>query len=74
MTLTDFKAALTRTRLSLDGRATHGALLVLVDGASSPDAALQAECSHQAIAKAVKVIRRAAERCAYCGAKVKRGA
>ncbi|MEK6591980.1 MAG: hypothetical protein AABZ67_02745 [Pseudomonadota bacterium] len=72
MTLTEFKAALAMTRLSIDGRATLGALLVLVDGKTRIEAAQAAECSHQAVARSIAKICRATKRCGYCGAKVKR--
>ena len=71
MTLTDFKAALAMTRLSLDGRATYGALLVLVDGMNINAITPTAHCSRQAVEAAIRKIRRAIKRCPYCGAKVK---
>lgn len=72
MTLSEFRAALERTRLSLDGRATLGALLELVDGKKRSEAALESGCSHQAISRAIRAVRRALKRCPYCGSKVKR--
>ena len=72
MTPAAFKSALAATRLSLDGRATYGALLELVDGKNRADAAREAGCSHQAVARAVAKIRRAVGRCPECGARVRR--
>ena len=72
MTLTEFKSALSGTRLSLDGRATLGALLELVDGKPRTVAAREARCSHQAIGAAISRIRRALKRCPYCGGKITR--
>ena len=71
MTLTDFKAALAMTRLSIDGRATLGALLVLVDGQKRDDAATEAGCSASAVSAVIGKISRAAKRCPRCGGKVK---
>ena len=71
MTAAEFKAAVSRTRLSLDGRATLGALVVLVDGRSMREAVLEAGCTHQAVTAAVARIRRALKRCPYCGGKVR---
>ena len=68
MTLTDFKSAVAQTRLSLDGAATFGALLVLVDGNEVRQAAITAECTRQAIGAAIAKIERATKRCPYCGA------
>lgn len=73
MTGAEFKLAVGRTRLSLDGQATYGALLVLVDGRDVEDAAPLAGCSRQAIAAAVGRIKRAILKCPYCGQKVRRG-
>jgi hypothetical protein len=72
LTLSDFKSALASTRLSLDGRATYGALLILVDGLHPDDAAEGADCSRQAIEAAIAKIERATMRCSHCGARVKR--
>jgi len=72
MTLAEFKAAVAATRLSLDGRATYGALMVLVDGMEIEPAAMAAECSRQAVEAAIAKIRHAIKRCPYCGAKLKR--
>ena len=69
MTPADFKTAVTLARLSLDGRATYGALLVLVDGHKVNDAAASAECSEQAVRTSIRKITRAALACPYCGAK-----
>ncbi len=71
MTLTDFKVALNLTRLSVDGRATLGALLVLVDGLTLENARQEAKCSRQAVAAAVLTLTHAAGRCPACGARVK---
>ena len=54
MTAAEFKTLVARTRLDLDGRATFGALLVLVDGQSLENARQEAKCSRQAIAAAVR--------------------
>ena len=67
MTLTEFKAAIARTRMSLDGRATYGALLVLVDGRGMDEAAVLTVCSAQAIYAAISRIRKATGVCPYCG-------
>ena len=74
MTLAEFKAAISLTRLSLDGRATHGALLVLVDGEHHIQAAASAGCSRQAIEGAIMAISRAARRCQRCGSKLQQPA
>ena len=71
MTLADFKEALARTKLSLDGRATYGALLVLVDGREIEGAALGAGCSRQAVDAAARKIKRTLRKCPFCGAKLK---
>ena len=71
MTLIEFKAAVALTRLSLDGQATYGALLVLVDMRDMDDAAPMAGCTRQAISAAISRIRRALKRCPYCGAGVR---
>ena len=73
MTPADFKALVARTRLSLDGRATLGALLVLVDGQSLENARQQAGCSRQAVQAAIRALTHAAGRCACCGARIKAG-
>ena len=72
MTLAEFKAAVALTRLSLDGKATYGALLELVDGFSAADAAGIAGCSHQAINAAIATIRKATKQCPHCGARMRR--
>ena len=71
MTLAEFKAAIARTQLSLDGRATLGALLELVDGKPRAQAVGESGCSRQAIGAAIRTIRRALKRCPYCGGKVR---
>lgn len=71
MTLADFKAAIARSRLSVDGKATYGALLVLVDGKKRTTAAAEAGCSNQAIARAIGAIARATKTCPYCGTPAK---
>ncbi len=71
MTLADFKAALNLTRLSVDGRATLGALLVLVDGLTLENARREAKCSRQAVAAAVRTLTHAQSRCPACGARIK---
>ena len=71
MTAAEFKALAARTRLSLDGRATLGALLVLVDGQSLENARQEAKCSRQAVAAAVRTLTHAQGRCACCGARIK---
>ena len=71
MTAAEFKALAARTRLDLDGRATLGALLVLVDGQSLENARHEAKCSRQAIAAAVRALTNAQGRCAACGARIK---
>ena len=73
MTAAEFRALVARTRLSLDGRATLGALLVLVDGQTLENARREAACSRQAIAVAVRTLTHAAGRCACCGARIKAG-
>ena len=73
MTPAEFKALVARTRLSLDGRATLGALLVLVDARSLQDAAREATCSRQAIAAALRTLAHAAGRCVVCGARISSG-
>ena len=67
MTLAEFKAALTKTRMSLDGKATYGALLVLVDGRGMDEAASLTGCSAQAIYAAISRIRKATGACPCCG-------
>ena len=73
MTAAEFKALAARTRLSLDGRATLGALLVLVDGQTIESARREAACSRQAVAAAVRTLTHAQGTCASCGARIKAG-
>ena len=71
MTPAEFKSAVALTRMSLDGQATYGALLVLVDGKGPSVASSAAGCSRQAIATAISRLRRALKRCPYCGQKTR---
>lgn len=72
MTPFDFKAALALTGLSIDGKATFGALLVLVDGARIAHASREAQCTTQAVRHAIGVIRKATKRCPYCGSRLEK--
>ena len=73
MTAAEFKALAARTRLSLDGRATLGALLVLVDGLTLENARQEANCSRQAVAAALRTLTHAQGTCAACGGRIKAG-
>ena len=73
MTAAEFKALAARTRLSLDGRATLGALLVLVDGLTLENARREANCSRQAVAAALRTLTHAQSHCAACGGRIKAG-
>ena len=72
MTLAEFREALARTRLSLDARATAGALLVLVDGKNNTEAAREGGCSRQAVAASVKAIISATRTCPVCGSRLRK--
>lgn len=72
MTLDQFREALASTRLSLDARATAGALLVLVDGKPGAEAAREAGCSRQAVAASVKTILKATRTCPVCGSRLRK--
>ena len=72
MTADEFKAALALTKMSIDGRATYGALLALVDKLPVREARARAGCSRQAVDAAMRQIVRATKRCPRCGAVLKR--